>query len=328
MGSPAVSVVTPFYNTVEHLEECIQSVLSQTCSDFEYVLLDNCSTDGSTEIAKSYARADDRVRYIRAEDFAGQIPNYNRALRCISPDSRFCKVVQADDWIYPRCLEEMIEMAERHPSVGIVSSYRLKGRNVFHAGLPPDCTFLEGSEAGRRHVLGDLFLLGSPTSLLYRSEVVRDRNPFYEEDRLHADTEAGYAILAEWDLGFVHQVLTFSRVEEDSIQSRREQYDPYHLLDRFLVVTQYADVYLSDREARQIRGEVRRAYYRFLAGEILSVPGGKFWEYHREGLSSTGQDIRWAPLALQFLAYLAERLLNPLDTVRGMIRRLGRGQSV
>src|SRR5262249_4091268 len=51
LDTPLVSVVTPFYNADEWLEECIESVLAQTFTHYEYVLLDNCSTDGSTEIA-------------------------------------------------------------------------------------------------------------------------------------------------------------------------------------------------------------------------------------------------------------------------------------
>lgn len=321
-ASPTVSVVTPFYDTAEHLEKCIRSVLEQTYTDFEYILLDNCSTDGSTEIAREYARWDDRIRFVRAQEFVGQLPNYNRALRRISPHSRFCKIVQADDWIFPRCLEEMVGVAEQHSSVGIVSSYRLKGTALRHEGLPPDRTFLPGQEAGRLHVLGELFLFGSPTSVMYRSQVVRSREPFYEPEVPHADTEACYQVLSDWDLGFVHQVLTFSRVEKGSIQSRMEQYDPHHLLDRFLVVCQYADRYLRRREARQIRDEVRRAYYRFLASEALGSAAEGFWDYHRSGLASADRDLQWSRLMAYVLGYLAERILNPLDTAQRIVRRL------
>ena len=53
----AISVVTPFYNTAPYLAQCIESVLAQTHRNFEYVLVDNQSTDGSAEIAASYKRA-------------------------------------------------------------------------------------------------------------------------------------------------------------------------------------------------------------------------------------------------------------------------------
>ena len=59
-----VSVVTPFYNTAAYLEECIESVLAQTYRDFEYLLVNNKSTDGSREIAARYAAKDPRLRLL------------------------------------------------------------------------------------------------------------------------------------------------------------------------------------------------------------------------------------------------------------------------
>ena len=65
VNRPLVSVVTPFFNTAPYLAECIESVLAQSYSHFEYILLDNCSTDGSSEIAAAYASRDSRIRLIR-----------------------------------------------------------------------------------------------------------------------------------------------------------------------------------------------------------------------------------------------------------------------
>ena len=59
---PLVSVVTPFYNTADYLRECIESVLAQTYTRFEYILVDNQSTDGSAEIAAEYSKRDSRIR--------------------------------------------------------------------------------------------------------------------------------------------------------------------------------------------------------------------------------------------------------------------------
>src|SRR5229473_6975187 len=120
---PLVTVVTPFYNTARHLAQCIESVLTQSYAEFEYILMDNCSTDGSAEIAESYARRVPRMRVIRCSEFVPQLKNYNRALAEISDASQYCKIVQADDYIFPGCLELMVQAFEQSKSIGLVSSY-------------------------------------------------------------------------------------------------------------------------------------------------------------------------------------------------------------
>src|SRR5262245_1437977 len=104
-AQPFVSVVTPFYNSDRYLAECIESVLGQTHTSFEYLLVNNQSTDASAAIAADYARRDGRIRLIDTTSFLGQVQNYNFALSQISDRSRYTKIVQADDWIFPACLK-------------------------------------------------------------------------------------------------------------------------------------------------------------------------------------------------------------------------------
>lgn len=295
-NQPLVSVVTPFHNTSRYLSECIHSVLGQTYKTFEYILYDNASTDGSSRIASECAARDKRVRYVRSEEFVPQVPNYNRALREISSDSVYTKIVQADDWIFPQCLELMVDLAVQHPDVGIVSSYRMVGRDIGGLGLPYSTRVASGQEIARAHLLSGLFLFGSPTTILVRSDIVRSRDPFYETGRLHEDTEACYEILRKWNFGFVHQILSYTRVDEDSTHARMQRMDG-GALDFLIVAHRFAPVFLTPDDASRCIRRAERNYYRRLGRALLR--GSQYWEHHARGRATQRLPLHRARVAVE-----------------------------
>lgn len=322
-SGPLVSVVTPFYNTAEHLEPCIRSVLNQDYSNFEYVLADNRSTDGGDRLARRFAERHEAIRYVRYEEFLDQIPNYNRALGEASPEAKYIKMVQADDKLLPGCLSKMVALAEAHPAVGVVSSYRLKGREVSNVGLPLDREVIPGPELCRLQLLENHFFMGNPTTLLYRAEAVRADPPLFPRDRLHADTEACYELLREWDFGFVHQILSFNRKEEDSISGTVRTFNP-HLLDRLIIIRRFGPVFLTDDEYHQLWERTSRRYWRYLARSLLALQGKEFWQYHREGLATIGMSIRPTAVAASLLPAIGHALLHPAETIDALARAVTR----
>jgi len=315
---PLASVVTPFYNTALYLAECIESVLGQTYRDYEYLLVNNQSTDGSRDIASQYAAKDSRVRLIDNDAFVGQVENYNGALARISPRSKYVKMVQADDAIYPECLARMVELAEREPGVGIVASYWLNGDQPLGAGVPRRVERLPGREACRKLLLDGCYFLGSPTSLLYRADLVRARKPFYALGRHHEDTEAAYEILLEHDLGFVHQILSFLRTDNVSITSSTADLNSPDL-DYLIVLERYGPLVLTPEELADKRAHSHSGYYRFLGRALLRLQGRRFWNYHRAGLATLGWKVRWSDVAPQAAAELVRLLLNPVRTIEQAI---------
>lgn len=65
MSVPLLTVIIPIYNTSPYLHECLDSLRTQTLQDWEAILVDDSSTDGSDKVLKAYAEADSRYRYIR-----------------------------------------------------------------------------------------------------------------------------------------------------------------------------------------------------------------------------------------------------------------------
>lgn len=319
---PLVSVVTPFHNTCGYLAECIESVLAQSYRNWEYILVDNCSTDGSGEIAREYAGREERIRLVSNTQFLGQVENYNHALRRISDESKYCKIVQADDWIFPECLTAMVEVAENHPSVGLVGAYRLDHTKVTCDGVPYHDVVLPGHHVCRSSLLNEYFVFGSATSVLVRSDIVRSRVPFYNESSYHEDTEACYEILRDHDFGFVHKVLTFTRRENESISSRDRRNDPSHLLDRLLALRKYGPDFLDEGELKKALGKLEERYLRFVAAGALGRRNDEFWSYHKSALEKTGYKLSWSMLWKHAALEVAGLLFDPGRMARAISRRL------
>jgi glycosyltransferase involved in cell wall biosynthesis len=292
---PLVSVVTPVYNGAEFLAECVESVLAQTYERWDYAIVDNCSTDGTLELARSYEARDPRIRVLTPEAFVGAVENANRAVRAISPESTYCKVLHADDWLFPECLERMVELAERHPSVGIVSAYRLEGTKVTLDGLPPEITVLPGREICRSTLLGGPYpyLFGSPSSLLIRSDIVRRRDPFYNADNpFDDDQEACYEVLRESDFGFVHQVLTFTRRPADTPFSTYVKVGAY-LPGKIKLHLSYGPYYLRASEHRRQLAVLLARYGLFLAQHADQVRDPDFRRHHAQALAELRRRVDW-----------------------------------
>lgn len=311
MDAPLVSVVTPVYNGAEYIAECIESVLAQTWTQWRYTIVDNCSDDGSGEIAAGYAERDPRIRVVSNEEFLGQVDNLNRAMSLIDADSRYTKMVLADDWIFPRCLEQMVATAEAHPTVGVVGAYRLDDRRVNLDGLPWPSFCTSGREIARRTLMEQLFVAGSPNSLLYRSDLVRERDPFFPTGTWHEDTEVFFELLERHDFGFVHEVLTFTRRENESLTSKLKLYDPEHRLDKLIATMKYGPRFLDADEFQACRHRDESDWYRFLAGRCLYRTDASFWEHQHRGLARAGLEFHRWRFARAWLGALWRHLLDP-----------------
>jgi glycosyltransferase involved in cell wall biosynthesis len=321
-AQPLVSVVTPVYNGERYLAECIESVLAQTYERWEYTIVDNCSTDRTREIAERYAEKDSRIRVHANATFVDVLRNHNIAFRQVSPVAAYCKVVQADDWLFPECIERMVAVGEAHPTVGIVGAYRLDGAKVDCDGLPYPSPIVPGRELCRATLLGGPGVFGSPTSILIRADQVRSREAFFDESDIHADTASCFEVLRSTDFGFVHQVLTFTRRREESQTTVAEERNSY-LPSALRHLAKHGPVFLSEAERAAVAATLLRFYYRFLARSVLEGRGREFWAYHRQQMESLGYGFSRMRVLRMALGYAPKALWHPRDVAR-RVARLGR----
>ncbi len=325
-AEPLVSVVTPVYNCEEYLAECIESVLDQEYHKWEYIIVNNCSRDRSLEIAQTYALKDRRIRIHNNSQFLGMIQNHNHALRQISADSKYCKVVHADDWLFPECIEKMVQLAEGHPKVGLVGAYGLEETWVAWDGLPYPSTVVPGREICRRTLLDGLYIFGTPSSLLIRSDLIRSRKYFYNEANFHADSEMCFEVLQNADFGFVHEVLTFTRVHNEAASSFARRFNTYILGDLTWLM-KYGPAYLTSEEYEKCLKRSLNGYYRFLAESLWSRREKEFWDYHRTELKKLNCSFSRTKLIVALGSVLVDFLLYPKETVSSIIAHFTRRSS-
>lgn len=114
---PKVSVLIPVYNRANFIAECIQSALDQTYPDFEVVVVDNASDDGTWEICQRFAALDQRVRVFRNDTNIGPVRNWKRCAE--EAMGEFSKILFSDDCLEPNCLSEMVPKLD-DPDVALV----------------------------------------------------------------------------------------------------------------------------------------------------------------------------------------------------------------
>jgi glycosyltransferase involved in cell wall biosynthesis len=316
-NNPLISVVTPVYNGEKYLAQCIESVIAQSCRNWEYIIVNNCSTDGTSQLLDRYAKSDARIRIFNNETFVDAIDNHNIALRYISPDSVYCKILQADDWLYPQCLEMMVMQAQQNPSSGIIGSYVLWDKQVGCDGLPPSTQFLSGREICRLTLLKKIYPFVNLSGLMLRSDLVRARDPFLREKSLHTDVETYYELLQNCDFSFVHQVLSFVRKHEDSRSSAlAESLVTYRYASLYMLV-KFGPVYLSEKEFNNQLQLAIKGYYQFLVSAIWQKRSSEFWEFHKNGLKSIGYPINKTKLWSFWGISICERILKKVENLIG-----------
>ncbi len=170
IASPAVSVVMTVYNREQYVAPAIESVLAQTFTDFELIIVDDRSTDRSLEIVNGYARRDGRIHVSVNERNLGQFANRRKAASLARGE--YLKYHDSDDMMYPHCLATMIAGLNAEPRAG----FALSGSRCWPGGPCP--MLLTPKLAYEREFLGaGLFHLG-PASALFRSQVFRDLGGF------------------------------------------------------------------------------------------------------------------------------------------------------
>ncbi len=175
-----ISIITPFYNSESTLGRCIESVLAQTYTDFELLLVDDGSTDGSLSVCESYALSDSRLRVVR-QPHGGVCEARNNGLRLLSGD--YVSFIDADDWVDAEFLQTFIDGQDgtelciqdicMHPCVG--KANMLSKANTLSADNPASYSLgiEQRTSVDAADIARSTRLFGSCCNALFLSSLIR-----------------------------------------------------------------------------------------------------------------------------------------------------------
>ena len=218
--------------------------------------------------------------------------------------------------MFPNNLAEMTQLAVAHPSVGVVSAYGLVETAPICFGLPPDRNVFSGDEVRRAQILGAVHPFGSPTNLLFRADLVRERLPrFFPEGRFYFDLNACFELLRMSDFGFVHQVLAFARKQPDSLMVKAFELRT-DVLMAYVIAREYGPEVLEPAELADRMAELTEALYLTLGRgwieeKVRRKPNDELWEFQQRELAAVGTTIDSRLLARGVLRALAVSAANP-----------------
>ncbi|ARM31002.1 glycosyltransferase family 2 protein [Prosthecochloris sp. HL-130-GSB] len=221
-GQPLVTVTIPMYNNAKFIRQTIDSVLCQTYTNFELLVYDDCSNDGSYDIVA--ALDDPRIRLFRNSRNLGPEGNWNKAVSCIN--GKYVKLLCGDDVLFPHCLEKQVAAFEQG-SAGDISLVCAQ-RTIIDPESNPLIKKINLVEGGR-HASVDITrklirmgtnILGEPVCGLYPSRLLSRTRGYNAIVPYTIDLDFWLQLLKLGDLYMIDEPLCAFRISEESWSSR------------------------------------------------------------------------------------------------------------
>lgn len=208
---PKISVVMPVYNAEKYLREAIDSILSQTYTDFEFIIIDDGSTDSSPEIVRTYDDA--RIRFFQNEHNMGVAATLNRGLDLATGE--YIARMDSDDISLPERFVKQMEYMDKHPECAVVGTdmeiFGAKRYQFIHSTAPEqlkvDLLFASA--------------LGHPTVMMRSSVVGKDGLHYDNSYNGIEDYELWVRVAAQHELGNLDSILLRYRMHSSQVTKNR-----------------------------------------------------------------------------------------------------------
>ncbi len=298
-----VSISIPTYNGALYLEECLESAIRQSFSDIEIVIVDDCSTDETFEIAGKFARRDNRINLFQNKTRLGLVENWNKAIQCST--GTWIKFLFQDDYLNKDCVKEMLNAAEK-TETGVVAKLIVGERNfVIEKGVAEhlkdfyenSVTTLHDVFPGRSKILPDEFskailktgvglnFVGEPSSVMIKRDTCFHYS-FFNPNLIHlCDLEYWTRIGTNEGLVYIPEQLSGFRVHALSASAHNHANNHFQLdrLDKIVLLHDY--LYHPSYENLRKTPNAEIALSNHLKDECMSVAGLENVAYNDEAAS-------------------------------------------
>ena len=309
---PKISVCIPIYNGSKYLDQCLESVVRQTLTDYEVILVDDGSTDNSLEIANHYVLTDKRFRLVINDSNLGLVENWNKCIRIAN--GHWIKFLFQDDYLEPSCLEEFVSRIDEDVSfivcrrklvfddvkLSVKRSYRhfikkhsldvvFKGQTKINSSIFSEAIYK----------LPGINFIGEPTAVLFRKDLIGDVGDFDRNLVQICDLEYWTRIACNYGLVYIPKTLATFRVHSGATSAKNKQSIKFRsdTIDRLILFNKYVKdpAYLHLRKSTNIKRN-------FTMSDIYTLEGVRAIAYAKKNIR-TLSDLSSSPMQELFNYY-------------------------
>jgi glycosyltransferase involved in cell wall biosynthesis len=324
---PIVSIIIPVYNREDYISDCINSVVNQTMTDFEIVVVDDGSTDSTPEILQKFSNRDKRIVIIR-QDNSGK-PSVARNSGIKHATGQYITFLDSDDYYEPNKLERECSLLEINEDINLVFS------DMYTAtvdGVKDQKTYLQQANFNDKveHLLKnvgnnnylcpakfynfmstEITSVTTPTAMIRRSRLLQEREWFPESMVIGEDIDLWFRLAKNAEILFIDEPLACNRQHGNSITKNVEKYINGAINAHFINYERSLDV-LTPPEKRTL--EVRISSYYFDLAYHLKQHG----RYHEANTAYT-ESLKWC-FSVKTVFAIIKSSLSALINVRSKVK--------
>ena len=215
--TPIVSVVMPVYNCSLYLAEAIESILSQTFSDFEFIIIDDGSIDGSLDIIRSFSKIDTRIRVLENKVNKGIF--FSRNIGLVESCGKYIAVMDSDDISLPTRFEKQVNYLEIYPEIDVLGTQKI---NIDEEGRKsqPSKYFLSPSLVNWGLLFGYSLC---HSSLMLRKDIIDEGGFRYHTEQVAQDFDLLIRLSSEYKIANLPESLLLFRIHGNNISIRKRE---------------------------------------------------------------------------------------------------------